>query len=258
MEQSRLLKLLALWICLLGLASAGTLSEYEGFGYSSGSSLNGQNGGAGWSGAWGTPGGLDATIDPTSLTFSSLAVSGGAVSTAGSQPPNQGSSVATWIRSLGTTLGADNTTEYLSFLFRPDAGFGFYGEYGRQFRRSVHRAFRQPIVLRIGRARQQQYKIFPRFRRERRPNGVVRPCAPTSWRGTISYPFISIRRRGQPEPAAPDVLKTDLDVGSVTSVTISATTEGSLPMRSALEQASIRSRRCNPQFPSRHLDSLSA
>jgi hypothetical protein len=215
MEQSRLLKLLALWICFLGLASAGTLSEYEGFGYSSGSSLSGQNGGTGWSGAWGTPGGLDATIDGTSLTFGTLAVSGGAVSTAGSQPPNQGSSVATWIRSLGMTLGADNTTEYLSFLFQPDAGFGFYGglNFGGVF---------------IGLSGNQSF-----YGLEGPGNDINLSTVSASVGQTVLFvlraDFLAGNDRlslyidptpGQPEPATPDVLKTDLDVGSVTIVTI--------------------------------------
>jgi hypothetical protein len=114
-------------VCAAGIVNAGTLFEYEGFNYPTGSSINLENGGSGWSGAWETPGGLDATIAASSLSSGDLAVSGGALSTAGSQPPNQGSSVATWIRSLGTPLGADNTTAYLSFLLQPDAGYGFYG-----------------------------------------------------------------------------------------------------------------------------------
>lgn len=137
--------------CLcLGIASAGTLYEYEGFNYPAGSGINSQNGGTGWSGAWFTPGGLDATVDAATLTSGTLAVSGGALSTAGFQPPNQGSSVATWDRFLGTPLGADNTTAYLSFLFRPDAGHSGCAEDGsgcwfghishdQQLRRVYHR-----------------------------------------------------------------------------------------------------------------------
>jgi len=110
-----------------GFAMADTLSVYEGFNYLSGASINGQNGGLGWSGSWTTPGGLDATIASGSLGFGSLSVIGGSLTTAGSQPANQGSSVATWNRSFGTNVGADNTTVYLSYLLRPDAGAGFYG-----------------------------------------------------------------------------------------------------------------------------------
>lgn len=120
-------KLCAACLWTGALASGGTLYQYESFSYPSGSSLFLQNGGSGWSGTWGTPGGLDATIGAASLTSGALAVSGGSLSTPGSQPPNQGSSVATWVRYLGTQQGADNTTVYLSFLLRPDAGFGYYG-----------------------------------------------------------------------------------------------------------------------------------
>src|SRR5262249_40433311 len=51
----------------------------------------------------------------------------GSAASTGFQPPNQGSSVSFFVRNTATTYGADNTTEYFSFLLRPDAGFGFYG-----------------------------------------------------------------------------------------------------------------------------------
>lgn len=119
-------RLLALCLGTCGLMPAALL-QYEGFDYTAGSSINGQNGGSGWSGAWGTPGGLDATVAGATLNFGGLPVSGGALATAGSQPPGQGSSVATWVRSTNAAIGANGTTTYFSFLLRPDTGFGFYG-----------------------------------------------------------------------------------------------------------------------------------
>lgn len=123
MRFAALLLFSGLWVT----AQAGVLYEYEGFDYPAGSSIYLQNGGSGWSGAWGTPGGLDATIAAASLNGGGLATTGGALTDAAFQPPGQGSSVATWVRYLGTPLGTDGATAYMSFLFRPEAGYGFYG-----------------------------------------------------------------------------------------------------------------------------------
>jgi hypothetical protein len=202
--------------CVLaaGTAAANTLAS-EGFNYTPGLSLNGQNGGSGWSTSWSTPGGLDATIAASSLTFGGLAISNGAVSTAGFQPSNQGSSVATWIRNLTTPVGADNTTVYLSFLFRPDAGFGFYGglNFGNLF---------------VGRSgNQTDYGL----------EGPVNDLSLSSTSVVQGQTVFFVLRAsflpgndilslymnptpGQPEPSTPDAVKTDLDVGTVTGLTI--------------------------------------
>jgi len=197
------------------MTHAGTLYEYDGFNYPSGSSLFLQNGGSRWSGAWGTPGGLDATIASTTLADGDLAVSGGAVSTSGFQPPNQGASVATWDRFWGTPLGADNTTAYFSFLFRPDPGFGFYGglNFGNVF---------------VGLSGNQAF-----YGLEGPTNDVNLSSVPVVVGQTVLFvlraDFLPGNDRlslylnpapGQSEPAVPDVLKTDLDVGTVDSVTI--------------------------------------
>src|SRR6185369_5070902 len=210
-----LCRLFLLCFCVAGISDAATLSEYEGFSYPSGSSLFLQNGGTGWSGAWGTPGGLDAVVGDPSLTFGNLAVSGGAVSTAGSQPPNQGASVATWIRSLGTPLGADNTTAYLSFLFRPDAGFGFYGglNFGGVF---------------VGRSGDQSF-----YGLEGAGNTVSLSSTPVTGGQTVLFvmrvDFLSGNDTlslyinptpGQPEPGVADVFRTNLDIGAVNEVVI--------------------------------------
>ncbi len=105
----------------LPLAADASLVVYEGFDYASGSPLAGQNGGLGWSGAW-DGSGLSATMD-AGLSYSNLATSGGSVASA---PPVSGT-VAFYTRPLSETYGADNTSLYLSFLLRPDEGFGFYG-----------------------------------------------------------------------------------------------------------------------------------
>ena len=205
--------LLGFWA--VGICHGATLDEYDGFDYSAGASLFLQNGGTGWAGTWGTPGGLDATIAASSLAFGGLATSGGSVFTAGSQPPNQGSSVATWIRSLGTPLGADNTTAYLSFLMRPDAGFGFYGglNFGSVFvGLSGNQSFYglegagNNVSLSNVAATTGQTVLF-----------VMRVDFLTG-NDTLSL-FIN-PTSGQPEPGLADVLKTDLNIGSVNEVVI--------------------------------------
>jgi hypothetical protein len=114
-------------VLLAGLAVTARADGYEGFDYPVGTSVYLQAGGTGWTGGWDTPGGLDATVTAGSLTFGNLAVTLGALATAGNQPPAQGSSVAYWLRGLDTPLGGDGTTAYLSFLFQPNTGYGFYG-----------------------------------------------------------------------------------------------------------------------------------
>jgi hypothetical protein len=211
--RARLAKFLIVALCAAPAAHAGLLAV-DGFDYQIGASLNGQNGGAGWSGGWTNPGGLDATIS-NGLTFGNLAVSGGAVSTAGSQPPNQGSSVATFVRGLNTSLGADNTTDYLSFLLRPDAGAGFYGgiNFGGVF---------------VGLSGNQSF-----YGLEGPVNDISLSSVPAVQDQTVLFvlrlDFLPGNDRlslylnptpGQSEPATPDVVKTDLDVGSVTSFVI--------------------------------------
>ena len=113
---------LGLLACLVLTAATPVhaVSVNEGFGYPEGSSLAGQNGGSGWAGPWSNAQTVvDVKIGP-GLSFAGLATSGGSAT---SDPGG----VAFFRRQLGSTLGADNTTVFLSFLLRPDAGSGFYG-----------------------------------------------------------------------------------------------------------------------------------
>ena len=99
----------------LGLLAA--LTAYEPFDYAAGpGGLNGQNGGTGWAGGWSAVG-TDTTVVATSLTesSSSLATQGGAA-----QFSTTGVSNVTQTRSLSTTLGADGTTTWFSFLLEPN------------------------------------------------------------------------------------------------------------------------------------------
>ncbi len=102
---------------------AGAASVYDGFDYPSGASLAGQNGGSGWAAPWdSSQTALDVTIGP-GLSFPGLDTSPGS----GSSAASVAGQVAFFKRQLSASVGADNTTVYLSFLLRPDAGFGFYG-----------------------------------------------------------------------------------------------------------------------------------
>ena len=196
-------------------ARADAPSAYEGFPYSVGSSLGGQNGGSGWAGSWYTPGGLDATIAAQTLSFGNLAVSGGAVTTAGFQPLNQGASVASWWRNLATPLGADGTTVYLSFLLRPDAGYGFYGgiNFGNVF---------------VGRSgNQADYGLEGPVNDLSLSNAAVVQGQTVLLVMEVQFQagddllslFVN-PTPGQPQPGTPSATKTDLDVGTATSVLI--------------------------------------
>ena len=142
-----------------------------------------------------------------------LGFSGGALSTAGFQPSNQGSSVATWIRDLNTPLGADGTTVYFSFLLRPDAGYGFYGgiNIGNLF---------------IGRSGNQSF-----YGLEGPVNNINLSTSPVVEGQTVllvleaqfqpgddNLSLFVNPTPGQSQPALPDVVKTDLDVGTVTDL----------------------------------------
>jgi hypothetical protein len=203
------------FVCAAEIANADVLSVYEGFNYTPGLSLSGLNGGFGWSGAWGTPGGLDSTVGSGSLTLDPLAVSGGSASTPGFQPPNQGSSVATWIRNLATPLGADGTTAYLSFLFQPDAGAGFYGglNFGGVF---VGLSGNQSFYGLEGPGNDISLSAVPAVQDQ--PVLLVLQADFMAGDDRLSLYVNPIA--GGPKPSVPDAVKTNLDVGAVDSLTI--------------------------------------
>src|SRR5580658_3712267 len=207
--------ILALVLGVTACARADLVSAYEGFTYTAGTSLNGQNGGAGWSGGWFTPGGLDATTTSQSLSFGGLGVSGGAVSTAGFQPPNQGSSVAYFVRDLATPLGADGTTVYLSFLLRPDAGYGFYGgiNFGNVF---IGLSGNQTDYGLEGPVNDISASTVPAVAGQT----VLLVLEAQFLPGNDELSLFIDPAPGQPQPATASVVKNDLDVGAVTSIVI--------------------------------------
>lgn len=196
-------------------AQADTLSAYEGFQYTAGSSINGQNGGSGWSGGWFTPGGLDATTSATGLSFSDLLVSGGGATTAGSQPPNQGSSVAFWLRSLSTPLGADGTTAYLSFLLQPNSGFGFYGgvNFGNVF---IGRSGNQADYGLEGPTNDLSLSNVAVAQGQT----VLLVLEAQFQAGNDQLSLFVNPVPGAPQPATPSAVKSNVDVGTVSSIAI--------------------------------------
>lgn len=196
-------------------ARAGTLIAYDGFAYTSGSSLNGQNGGSGWAGGWSTPGGLDATISAPGLSFGGIGGADGAATTAGFQPPNQGSSVAFWSRDLAAPLGADGTTVYLSFLLQPDAGAGFYGgiNFGNLF---IGVSGNQVDYGLEGPANDLSLSNVAAV-----PGQTVLLVLEAQFlSGNDQLSLFVNPTPGQAQPATPSATKSDLDVGTVTSIVI--------------------------------------
>jgi hypothetical protein len=97
---------LAFCVLVLGGTSAARadLVAYDPFNYAVGSSLNGQNGGTGFSGAWYAPG---TTVQP-GLTYPGLPTSGGSSGGFGTRP-------------ISVSIGTDNTTLYFSWLEKASA-----------------------------------------------------------------------------------------------------------------------------------------
>jgi hypothetical protein len=105
---------------------------YEPFGYTSGETALGENGGIGFSDAW-SAGGFNASvhdnflIDSGSLVYPGLAVSGGHVHSSAQ------TSISGITRPLAQPIGQSGTTRYVSFLVQPegvlDEGIysGFFG-----------------------------------------------------------------------------------------------------------------------------------
>ena len=112
--------------CVLMAPARAALLAYEGFGYAPGAALNGQNGGTGWAGPW-SAGNPLAFVTVPGLAFGNLSVSGGAATATAKPNPPTGGDITFEQRQAAVSFGDNNTTLYLSFLLRPEAGFGFYG-----------------------------------------------------------------------------------------------------------------------------------
>lgn len=104
--------------CVVLAMAAGSVAAnpilYEGFNYAPGQNLNMLNGGTGFAGSW-QAAQPDYTIQSGSIAYGALETSGNRASFSES---NEATSQAD--RTLvGSGLGADGTTEWLSFLMQP-------------------------------------------------------------------------------------------------------------------------------------------
>jgi hypothetical protein len=204
----------ALFLILSCAASSATAlaDVYEGFAYPSGTSVNGLNGGTGWGGAWNNSFTVaDLTTGP-GLTYQNLATTpGGSIAAT----PGQ---VVYFYRPLADTYGADNTTEYLSFLLQPETGFGFYGGVN----------FGGVFVGKSGKAGVTTYGIEGPVN-DIDSSSVVATAGTTVFLvleaqflpGDDIYSLYVDPTPGAPQPATPDAVKTDVDSGtSINSLVI--------------------------------------
>ncbi|MDZ4755786.1 MAG: hypothetical protein SGJ11_14980 [Phycisphaerae bacterium] len=101
------------------VAAAQDPFAYEGFQYGPGPELNGRNGGAGWSNAWGKLSSIPTGIANTGLSWPNLITSGNGAYTAGFPS----TTFTLYTRVLAPYTATDDTI-YVSFLMEPGLGFG--------------------------------------------------------------------------------------------------------------------------------------
>ncbi len=110
----------------LAQGPAASNLAYESFDYPAKPNLAGSSGGTGWSGPWADIGTLPTGVAASGLSYPNLPVSGGAAKT---QPWTSIDYSFYW-RGLAPYAAPDGRL-YISFLMRPDAGFG--GWHGLRF-----------------------------------------------------------------------------------------------------------------------------
>lgn len=107
--------------CLGGSALATEIA-YEGFGYGATPNLAGANGGSGWGGQWFKLSSIPTGATTEGLALSGLPTSGGSAFTA----PYPSADYTRYSRALAPYAAPDDVV-YVSFLFRPNSGFGVGG-----------------------------------------------------------------------------------------------------------------------------------
>lgn len=117
---SRSLLTLSSAVLIAAAAHADAPFAYEGFEYGSSPNLLGKNGGFGWSTAWGKINQITTGVIDEDLTYPGLATAGGSAIT----PPFPSNDFTAYSRGLDSY---DASSVYISFLFRPNIGFGFGG-----------------------------------------------------------------------------------------------------------------------------------
>ncbi len=197
-----------------------------------GALLAGQNGGAGFSGPW-QPGAFNASnttnyaVAGGSLTFPGLATSGNSVTTGPLQ------AIGGLVRPFATPLGANGTTAYVSFLVRPDGtlnGGVFNGFFGLYLDGTAAPSGNDLFIGKPGSGALGQYVLETRGGTGQVPSGGPAAVGNTTLL-VVKAEFLAGNDRftlyvnptpGGPEPAA-GAVKTDLDLGTVTGLSIYST-----------------------------------
>jgi hypothetical protein len=116
----------AILLAVAGAAGAASANDaliaYEGFNYGATANLAGANGGTGWGSAWFKLSDIPTGVTLEGLSWPGLPTSGGSAFTAGY--PSSG--YTRYSRVLDTYV-APNDEVYVSFLFRPNVGYGVGG-----------------------------------------------------------------------------------------------------------------------------------
>jgi hypothetical protein len=200
------------------VVSAGVLIAEEHFNYSPGAQLFYQNGGTGWKGNWNDgPIGGSLKIGTDNLTYGNLTTSGSCAVVQQTSLPTGNS------RQLASQVGQSGTVVYFSMLLRPldPIGSATSGSYCALLLNGLY----------VGKTDAGNSYGMDR----RLAGGYVGSQVPAQQNTTV---FLVLRATfnagndrfdlwvnpvpGQPLPAIPDATKTDLDVGTVTSVGIDA------------------------------------
>jgi len=213
------LALLSASVVLAPRTAQAAIIAYDGINYGPGSNLDSQNGGFGWASAYTTAGGgpLSATIASGSVPYGGLAATGNAIQTlsaAAGQTDNE--------RILGTLLGADGTTVYVSFLIRPTeaVGSGGHGSYG---------GFALGGLF-VGKLPSGFYGLSNLDGSNPVSSGVAPVLNTTAFlvvritfqSGVDKAELFISPAPGQPVPTTPDVTKSDLDIGLTSTVDVLA------------------------------------
>lgn len=218
-----------LWAALWTVSAACTptmaeLTAYDGFSYRAGSSLAGETGGGsfGFSSAW-TAGGLatpqheisgGSLADPTST----LLTEGARASVLTVSPEG----FTTARRELTESLGEPGTRRYVSFLARPEGELGA-GDAGGYFGLEL---VSSGVNLFVGKPSTDVYAMENIGGTDPSPTGVAAAVGESVFMvlradfetGADAFRLYMNPSPGQAEPATPDAVKADSDVGAVSAV----------------------------------------
>lgn len=114
--------LLALSTSVMTTAASAEELAYEGFGYGASANIAGANGGLGWGGQWFKLSSIPTGCTTEGLSWPGLPVSGGSAFTA----PYASADYTRYSRVIAPFTAPDEVV-YISFLYRPNPGFGVGG-----------------------------------------------------------------------------------------------------------------------------------